>query len=407
VNRFAWIAGAVIAGAAAAAAPHVVHRSRGASAASELRPNRLTVAAPATSAAALIARAGELDARLRAEPDDVASVVRLGETLLRQARASNDARAANRAAAVLDEVLKRDPAQYDAIRMLGAIRLSQHRFRDALTAGRRARDLRPDDAWNYGVMGDALLELGEYDEAFAAFDTMMTMRPGPAAYARVSYARELRGNLHGALEAMQLALQSTASQDAEAQAWYSAQLGELHIRLGNIDAADRAYRRSAFAFPDYPHAMIGLARVKAARGDRAGALAAYRDQFRRTPSLDLAARIGDIYATDGNAAEAERYFGLAEDLAGPPIAQTEAHLALFLADHDRRVDEAVNVAEAVARVRHDIFTEDALAWSYFKAGRITAAMAASQRALRTGTRDVEIIRRAERIRAASVSSAVP
>jgi tetratricopeptide (TPR) repeat protein len=349
----------------------------------------------------LSVRIGELDARLRSDPGDVGSAVRLAETLLREARASNDGRPANRAAAVLDEVLKREPAQYDALRMLGAILLSQHRFREALTIGQRARDLRPDDSWNYGVIGDALVELGEYDDAFAAFDTMMTLRPGPAAYARVAYARELRGDLQGALDAMRLALQSTASQDAEAQAWYSAQVGELHLRLGNLDGADRAYRRAAFVFPDYPHAMIGLAKVLAARGDREGALVAYRDQFRRTPSLDLAARIADLYAADGNASEAERYCRLAEDLAGPPAAQTEAHLALFLADHDRRLDDAVRIAEAVARVRRDIFTEDALAWSYFKAGQIDRAMAASARALRTGTRDAEIIRRAERIRAAS------
>jgi tetratricopeptide (TPR) repeat protein len=298
-------------------------------------------------------------------------------------------------------VLTIDPAQYDALRMLGAIFLSQHRFRDALATARRARDLRPDDSWNYGVMGDALVEMGEYDEAFADFDTMMSMRPGPTAYARVAYARELRGNLRGALDAMRLALRSTATQDAEAQAWYSAQLGELHLRLGNVDAADHAYRLSAFVFPEYPYAMIGLAKVKAARGDRAGALDAYRDQLRRTPSLDLAARIGDLYAADGNNVEAERYYRLAEDLAGPPVAQTEAHLALFLAEHDRKLDEAVRVAEAVARVRHDIFTEDALAWTYFKVGRIDEAMAASTRATRTGTRDAEIIQRAEQIRAAA------
>ncbi|HYM22043.1 MAG TPA: tetratricopeptide repeat protein [Vicinamibacterales bacterium] len=356
---------------------------------------------PDTSAAALNARIGELESRVHRQPGDIASAVGLSEALLRHARASNDVRAANRAAAVLEDVLKSDPAQYDALKMLGAILLSQHRFRDALAVARRARNLRPDDPWNFGVMGDALVELGDYDEALAAFDTLMAMRPGPTAYARTAYARELRGNLRGALEAMRLALQSTASQDAEAQAWYSAQVGELYLRLGNFAAAEQAYRRSAFVFPEYPHAMIGLGKVKAARGDRAGALAVYRDQFHRTPSLDLAARIGDLYRAEGNAAEAERYYRLAEDFAGPGIAQTEAHLALFLADHDRKLDEAVRIAEAVARVRHDIFTEDALAWSYFKVGRIDEALAASERAIRTGTRDTEIIRRAEHIRAVS------
>ena len=86
----------------------------------------------------------------------------------------NDGRPANRAGVVLTTVLKENPGQYDALRLLGAIELSQHRFREALEVGQRARDQRPGDAWNYGVIGDALVELGDYERAFQAFDTMMS-----------------------------------------------------------------------------------------------------------------------------------------------------------------------------------------------------------------------------------------
>jgi tetratricopeptide (TPR) repeat protein len=291
--------------------------------------------------------------------------------------------------------------------MLGAIYLSQHRFRDALDCARRARDLRPEDAWNYGVMGDALIELGEYDNAFDAFDRMMSTRPSSAAYARVAYGRELRGDLGGAIEAMGMAEQATPGQDAEARAWYAAQLGELYLRLGELDEADREYRRAAFAFPNYPHAMIGQGKVKAARGDFDGALVVYLEQLKRTSTLDLAARIGDIYAERGDSQESERYYQLAEDLAGPTAVQTEANLALFLAEHDRKLADAVRIAEAVAATRHDIFTEDALAWAYYKAGRLEEAFAVSQRALRTGTRDERILAHAARIRHAVATNAAP
>src|SRR5262249_55080635 len=171
--------------------------------------------------------------------------------------------------------------------------------------------------------------------------------------------------------------------------------------MGTLDESDRAFRRAAFVFPNYPPAVVGQGKVKVARGDRAGALALYLDQMKRTPTLDLAARIGDLYAEAGNREESERYYQLAEDLAGPPIAQTEANLALFLADHDRKPDEAVKIAEAVAATRQDIFTEDALAWAYFKVGRLDEAVAASARALRTGSRDGGVLSRAAKIRAAS------
>jgi len=356
---------------------------------------------PATSAAGLVERISEMEGRLQKQPRDVGAAVLLSDALLRQARATSDGRPANRASDVLKAVLKEHPGQYDALRMLGAIQLSQHRFREALEVGRRARDERPGDAWNYGVMGDALIEIGEYDEAFEAFDTMMSMRPNAAAYARVAYARELRGDVDGALEAMQMAAKATPPQDPEAQAWYDTQIGELYLKRGKLTEAGREFRRAAFLFPDYPAAMVGQGKLSVARGDRDGALAIYLEQIKRTPTLDLAARIGDLYAERGNAVESERYYQLAEDLAGPGMAQTEAHLALFLAEHNRKLPEAVSIAERVAAVRHDIFTEDALAWAYYKAGRVDEALAASQRATRTGTRDEQILAHAAKIREAS------
>ena len=354
--------------------------------------------APATSADGLRQRIAEMESRLRDHPDDPGSAILLADALLRQARAATDGRAANRAGEVLAGVLKENPGQYDALRLLGAVRLSRHQFRDALELGRRARDQRPGDAWNYGVIGDALLELGEYDQAFEAFNTMVSMRPSADAYARVSYARELQGDLPGALKIMRMAADATTAHDLEAKAWYTAHTGELYLRMGSLTEAEREYRRAAFLFADYPHAMVGLGKVRAARGDRDGALEMFLAQLERTPTLDLASRIGDIYAQRGEKDQAERYFQLAEDLAGPPPAQTEANLAVFLAERDRKLDEAVRIAEAVAATRHDIFTEDAVAWTLFKSGRVDEAFAASQRALRTGTQDERILAHAEAIR---------
>ena len=419
-KQLGWVAAAILAGIAAAVAPHVVSRalarrssldvvSRTLARRSSLESRASEGGAPAvgmpggppTSSAGLLQRISEMEGRLQKQPDDVSAAVLLSDALLRQARATTDARPANRASDVLKTVLKDNPGQYDALRMLGAIDLSQHRFRDALAVARRARDERPADAWNYGVMGDALIELGDYDNAFEAFETMMSMRPSAAAYARVAYARELRGNLDGALEAMQMAANATSPQDPEALAWYAAQIGELYLKFGKVGEADREFRRAAFVYPNYPAAMIGQGKVAVARGDRDRGLAIYLEQLKRTPTLDLAARLGDLYAGRGDTAQSERYYQLAEDLAGPAIAQTEANLALFLAEHDRKLQQAVKMAEAVASTRDDIFTEDALSWAYFKVGRINEAAAASERAMRTGTKDDRILSHAAAIREAS------
>jgi tetratricopeptide (TPR) repeat protein len=395
------VAVAILAGIVAAGVPHLIPNDSRRDETITIGPGVGMPGAPPTSADALRQRIGDMEDRLRREPRDIGAAVLLADALLREARATNDGRPANRAAAVLEKALKETPAQYDALRMLGAIYLSQHRFRDALASARRARDLRPEDAWNYGVMGDALIELGEYDKAFEAFDTMVTMRPSAAAYARIAYARELQGDIGGALQAMVLAGHATPVNDPEAQAWYAAQIGELYLKMGKLAEADRQFRRAEFLFPAYPLAAVGRGKVKAARGDRDGALAIYLEQLKRTPTLDLAARAGDLYAERGDAEKAEHYYQLAEDLAGPAVAQTEANLALFLAERDRKLPQAVAIARAVAATRDDIFTDDALAWACYKAGRLDEALAASERALRTGTRDQRLRSHAEQIRVAN------
>jgi tetratricopeptide (TPR) repeat protein len=133
-----------------------------------------------------------------------------------------------------------------------------------------------------------------------------------------------------------------------------------------------------------------MARIKEAEGDLNGAVTLYEELASRAPAPDVAEKLGDLYGAIGQPAEASRQYALAE--AGWRFDSPQpAFLARFLAEHDRNLDEAVRLAESVAQNRHDIFTEDALAWCYFKAGRLPQAAATIQRAQRTGTRDRSIL----------------
>jgi tetratricopeptide (TPR) repeat protein len=280
--------------------------------------------------------------------------------------------------------------------MLGAVYLSQHRFREAIREAERASAERPTDDWNYGVMGDGHLELGEYEQAFSAFQKMMDLRPTAGAYARAAYALELRGRLEAALEAMKLSTDATPPGDRESIAWHHAQLGDLYRQLGRPEEAALEYTWADHSFPGHPFAERGLAELLEARGDLAGAITKFEALMTRSPSPDLAAKLGDLYTTAGRDVDASRAFALAE--AGWRFdAPHPAQLARFLADHDRKLEEAVALAERTAAERDDIFTDDALAWCYFKAGRVREAASAIARARRTGTRDRAILRHAAAI----------
>lgn len=337
-----------------------------------------------------------MDARLKARPDDSEAAVILADVLMRQARVTGNAGLAARAESALDAILAANPNDYPALRMRATVYLSAHRFRDALREAERARAIQPNDAWNYGAVGDAHLELGEYPEAFAAFDRMAELKPNAAAYSRVSYARELQGDLTAALRLMRMAAEATSPQDAESVAWHYAQIGHLEFERGRLNDAAIAYQHSAYAFPRHPLALEGLAGVKAAQGDYVGALETIRSRSMdaTTPS-DLAIE-GDLLSALGRDEEAERSYRLAEAAWQSDVPEP-ARLARFLADHKRRLADAVSIAEGAAKIRQDIFTMDALAWAYFQAGRVTEARVAIESALRTGSRDTAIRRHAQLI----------
>jgi tetratricopeptide (TPR) repeat protein len=359
----------------------------------------------ATAAASVTSREGlqdtieAMERRLREQPNDATAAVSLADALLRQARVSGTAGPALRAENALKRILHDDPRTYEARRMLGAVYLSQHRFREAIREAERASAERPTDDWNYGVMGDGHLELGEYDQAFSAFQKMMDLRPTAGAYARAAYALELQGRLQAALEAMKLSTDATPPGDRESIAWHHAQLGELYRQLGKPEEAAVEYAWADHSFPDHPFAKRGMAELLEARGDQAGAIAKYEALMTQSPSPDLAAKLGDLYTAAGRNADASRAYALAE--AGWRFdAPHPAQLARFLADHGRKLEEAVALAERTQADRHDIFTEDALAWCYFKSGRLKDAAAAIARARRTGTRDRTILSHAAAIKAA-------
>ena len=130
--------------------------------------------------------------------------------------------------------------------------------------GEQAVKAAPYNSSAYGVLGDALVEVGRYPEAFRTFQRMIDLRPDLSSYARASYARELQGDVAGAISDMELALEAASWRSDAAFAGF--QLGELWFNSGHLDRAQAAYARAAAVDPAYVPAHEGLAKVAAAQG---------------------------------------------------------------------------------------------------------------------------------------------
>ena len=360
-----------------------------------------TPGAASTGRADLVATIDAMRARLRARPRDPEAAVGLAGALLRQARVVADAALAVEAEGALRDALDVEPAHYPERRMLGAVLLSQHRFHAAREVAEDAMGVNARDAWNHAVIGDASFEVGDYAQAFDAYDRMMTLRPSADAYARVAHAHEIQGELDRALATMTMAAEATSAHDPEGQAWARVQVGHLMFQLGRLDEAEREYRHAMHIFPEHPYARAGLARLAVARGEYHRALAAYESLMRDVPTPEWAAWIGDLRAALGDARAAEAAYEHAEQLEREGWANEEpqyAALARFLAQRNRRVDEAVRLAERGAGSRRDVATLDALAWSYYRAGRLADARVSAEAALESGTRDRTVLYHAAAIR---------
>jgi tetratricopeptide (TPR) repeat protein len=367
---------------------------------SAMREGGLPASMPGTSRTELTSTVGAMTGRIAADPTNAAAVISLANALIRLQRVNNDGRAVITAEEHLRAFLSLKPNHYDARRMLAAVLLSQHRFGDAIAEANKAMAADPRDAWNYGAAGDGYMELGDYPRAFAAFDRMGQLQPGPPAYARTAYALEIKGDLDGALEYMRRAAAGTSPNDPESQAWHYTQIGDLLWQLGRVSQARIEYERGDAAFPGHPMAVMGMARVKMIDGDLKGARLMLQSQLARTATPDLAGAVGDLSSAIGDATGADQYYQMAEQIEraawGNGLRQPQV-LARILSERPGRAAEAVALAAEAARSRADIMTMDTLAWAYYKNGQIAEASKASRQALRTGTRNPRILCHADEI----------
>ena len=280
-------------------------------------------------------RIRSLQAAVKADSKRAAPYAALGDAYLQKARETADPAFYARADAALRAALQRDPRDAGALTAMGSLANARHDFRAALRYGMRARAAAPGVVKPYGVIADAQVELGRYDAAERTLQRMVDLKPNLSSYARVSYFRELHGDLPGAIEAMRLA--ASAGGDAgENPAYVQTLLGNLELARGNAGGAERAYRLALSRYSGYVPAQAGLARVSASRGELGAAIRRYRKVVTLLPMPEYVVGLADAELAAGRTAAAR------EDLALVQVQQrllrrggvnVDAEMAIVEADH--------------------------------------------------------------------------
>jgi tetratricopeptide (TPR) repeat protein len=338
------------------------------------------------STASLVA---SLQTTLRQNPADEHTWMLLGLAYQQRARETGDPTYYTKSGGALNRALSLDPKDALAVSGLGSLALSRHRFAQALELGRKAQALAPTTARNYGVIGDAQVELGRYRLAFRDFDKMNKLRPDLSSYSRVSYARELLGHTGPAIQAMKLAIDA-AVDTGEPLAWTHIQLGKLYFNHGRIAAALHQFESANGIFPNYAYGLDALAAAEAALGHAQRAITYERQAVNLIPLPQYVGALGDLLATTGHRVAAQRQYeliGAIEKLLRANGVRVDLEIALFDVDHGIRLEHALALARIGHAERPSIDGDDVLAWALARNGRCGEALGYSKQALRLGTQD--------------------
>jgi tetratricopeptide (TPR) repeat protein len=360
-------------------------------------PERLLTPEP-TDTSRLIQKA---QLSLAGNPKDAEGYAVLGAAYFQRARETGDVSDYQMAEEALNKSLDLDSSDFsaaDALGTLAEVCMGEHRFADALSYALKALSLGTGDVSPFAIVGDAYADMGEYEEAAAAYAKLtprdMTLSPR-AAYARdsrLAYLKFVAGDTAGAIELMK----TSVAEGAEAQlphenlAWLYYELGEFETQAGDAESADAAYLDALNTHPGDYRALAALGKLRANNGRYEEAIVLYQKVIAVVPMPIFIAELGDLYARTGNQAEAQKQYALVEYIGLLGKINQVLHnrdLALFYADHDTKLPEALNLAQKELEVRHDIYTWDALAWALFKNGKLAEAASASEKAMRLGTKD--------------------
>ena len=242
----------------------------------------------------------ELKKKLAKDPNDIKARLQIATIYLSEARITGEHPYYYPAVLkILDGVLYLNPNNFEATTFKSSVKMSQHQFSEARDLAEAARKINPDNAYVYGVLVDANVELGDYKQAVAMSDKMQALKPSLESYSRASYLREIYGDFKGSISAMKLAVEA-GMPGSEPFCWSKKTLGHLYESTGQLGEAQKQYDDILFVRPSYAFAYGGQARVLKANKQYDKALELLDKAAKIMPEFSFHEEMAEIYDLQGN-----------------------------------------------------------------------------------------------------------
>jgi tetratricopeptide (TPR) repeat protein len=340
----------------------------------------------------------ELKAKLAAQPADVKIRLQLATIFITEQRITGEHHFYYPAIEkILNGVLSIDPKNFEATVYKASLKMSQHQFADAKQLAEAAKMINPDNAYVYGILADANVELGNYEEAVAMSDKMQSLKPSLESYSRASYLREIYGDYNGAIEAMKLAVKAGLP-GSEPQCWSMNVLGDLYYNTGDLKSAENAFTENLIIRPSYAPSMAGLAKVETKKKNYTRALALLDSAIAIMPQSSFEEQKADVYAAMGDTKKATEKYAEVQKLLIADANSGHHAVSLELSRSfikTNQWDSAKKYATMEYTIRpKNIDVNNELAWIAYSQGDYTKAKAYLKTALSTGSKNPELLQRA-------------
>lgn len=198
--------------------------------------------------------------------------------------------------------MKQKDVLFRTLAAKASVQLSLHDFSNALETAKKAVAINPHNAQIYGALVDANVELGNYVQAVEMADKMVSIRPDLRSYSRVSYLREIYGDVPGSIEALDMAIKA-GMPGQEATAWARLTLGNLYKTYGDWSKAEMQYQMILAERTDYPFAIAALGEVEMHKKNYGKAEELLKKATSVIPEVGFYEKLAHLYKATGRTAE--------------------------------------------------------------------------------------------------------
>ncbi len=341
-------------------------------------------------------KASNLIRKVNVSSADTKSAIALATLYLQEARITGNTAYYDAAAMkYVDNVLAREPENFEALTLKSLIHLSQHHFSEALAVAEKAQKVGAYNAFVYGLLVDGNVEMGNYKAAVDNAERMVSLRPDIRSFSRISYLREIHGDYPGAIEAMKMAVKAGGVGD-EPTSWSRIQLARLYEITGDLRSAEMHYTIALDQRPGYAYALAGLGHIASLNKDYVKAISLYERADSLVVDYSFKEKLAELYRATANVKKSETMLhalitNMADMSAKAKEDETLGHYAdLELANMYllvNKADKALEYAQAEYNRRpENIEVNEAMAWAYYKTGDAGKALPYLQVALKTGSK---------------------